>query len=413
MQSKVSNQAFMNLIILLAGMFLASYLLHFPLAKYRMPTLLAPLFVGFVFQLLPGVSSYINVANTEQFGALSQMGVIFLLLTVGVQLDVKTLLSLGRHIVLLSVLNLGLSTILGYIVLIQFGYPPLISFVVSTALATVAETTIAPILDELGVITSMEACLILSPGVVDDVVEIIIASLASVVVGSGEFQVTPLSMLSGFTLFAVLALVLNRVILPALATFEGNPSDPSLLHLLLSSTLVLVVVSMHFRLGVLLGSIVAGLTFQRFLSGCGAEKRTLNILRILGYGLLGPIFFFGVGLVTDLSNMAESIPLTILLITANFVGKFLAAFITGKLIGLSLKSMIIVGLGLSAKFSMGIIPVQIFFSAGVIDEYVFSSFVAVSTITTIIIPFSLAYLINKWRDELTSSSTPLAFSDGT
>jgi Kef-type K+ transport system membrane component KefB len=408
----VSDQAFTNLIILLAWMFLASYALHFPLDKYRMPTLLAPLFVGFAFQLLPGASSYIYMVDTEQFGVLSQLGIVFLLLTVGVQLDVKALLSLGRHIALLSVLNLGLSTILGYMVLTYFGYPPIVSLVVSTALATVAETTIAPILDELGVITSMEACLILSPGVVDDVVEIAIASLASLIVGSGDFQANSIYMVGGFILFVVLALALNRFILPTLATFEGSPSDPHLMHLLLSSTLVLVAVSTQFRLGVLLGSIVAGLTFQRFLTGCGAEKRTLNILRVLGYGFLGPIFFFGVGLGTDLSSMLDSVPLTALLIVANFSGKFISALITGRLMGLSLKSIFIVGLGLSAKFSMGIIPVQIFFSAGMIDKFLFSSFIAVSTITTILIPFSLAYIINKWKDDLFPSNAPSAAGDG-
>jgi Kef-type K+ transport system membrane component KefB len=393
-------------------MFLASYVLHFPLGKYRMPTLLAPLFVGFAFQLLPGASSYIYMVDTEQFGVLSQLGVVFLLLTVGVQLDMKVLLDLGRHIALLSLLNLGLSTILGYVVLTYFGYPPIVSLVVSTALATVAETTIAPILDELGVITSMEACLILSPGVVDDVVEVMIASLASLIVGSGDFHATSVYMVVGFILLITLALALNRVILPRLAAFEGSPSDPHLMHLLLSSTLVMVAVSTHFSLGVLLGSIVAGLTFQRFLFGCGAEKRTLNTLRVLSYGLLGPIFFFGVGLGTDLSSMVESGPLTALLIVANFSGKFLSALITGRLMGLSLKSIIIVGLGLSAKFSMGIIPVQIFFSAGMIDKFLFSSFIAVSTITTILVPFSLAYVINKWKDDLFLSHAPSAASDG-
>jgi CPA2 family monovalent cation:H+ antiporter-2 len=381
-------------------MFLASYVLHFPLDRYRMPTLLAPLFVGFALQLLPSSSSVLYMVDTGQFNTLSQLGIVFLLLTVGVQLDVKALLGLGRHIALLSVLNLGLSTLFGYVVLTFYGYPPIISLIISTALATVAETTIAPILDELGVITSVEACLILSPGVVDDVIEILIASLASVIIGAGEFQSTSAYMVGGFALFAVLALALNRVILPALTKFDGSPGDPHLLHILLGSTFVMVAISSRFGLGVLMGSIVAGLIAQRFLCACGAEKRTLGILRILGYGLFGPIFFFGIGMSTNLGSMAESATMTLLLIVANFAGKFLSALITGKIMGISLKSIAIVGLGLSAKFSMGIIPVQMFFSAGLIDKFVFSSFIAVSTITTLIVPFSLAYLINRWKGEL-------------
>lgn len=390
----------LNLMIALAGMFFTSYLLHFPLDRYRMPTLLAPLMVGFAFQLLPNAPIFTDLLETEGFNLLSLLGIVFLLVTVGAQLDLKAILGLGRHILLISVLNVGLSTLFGYLVLTWFGYPPLVSLVVSTALSTVAETTIAPILDELGVITSREASLILCPGVVDDVAEVLLASVASVIVGAGSSTVDPIYMILGFMLFLAVALALNRVILPRLAKYEGNPRDPHLLLLLLSSTLALVAITQSFRLGVLLGSIVAGLIFQRFLSSCGVEKRTLTILRALSYGFLGPVFFFGIGLSTKLGSIAASISLTALLLAANFAGKFLSALVAGRLMSMSLKSIIVVGLGLSAKFSMGIIPVQIFFSAGVIDEFVFSSFVAVSALTTLLIPFSLAYIINRWRGEL-------------
>jgi len=50
---------------------------------------------------------------------------------------------------------------------------------------------------------------------------------------------------------------------------------------------------------------------------------------------------------------------------------------------------------------MGIIPIQIFYSAGLIDPQLFSAFIAVSAITTLIIPISLSYIINRWRESIT------------
>jgi len=44
---------------------------------------------------------------------------------------------------------------------------------------------------------------------------------------------------------------------------------------------------------------------------------------------------------------------------------------------------------------MGIIPIQIFYPTKLIDQNVFSSFVAVSAITTMIIPFTLAWIVNR------------------
>jgi Kef-type K+ transport system membrane component KefB len=49
---------------------------------------------------------------------------------------------------------------------------------------------------------------------------------------------------------------------------------------------------------------------------------------------------------------------------------------------------------------MGIIPVQIFYSAGLIDQELFTAFIAVSMVTTMIIPFSISYIINRWRDSI-------------
>jgi CPA2 family monovalent cation:H+ antiporter-2 len=394
------DSVIITMLIALAVMFFASYFLHFPLDRYRIPTLLAPLIVGFLFQLLPNASTWTTLPNTEGFDLLSTLGIMLILLTIGIQLDIKAILSLGGPILLISILNMGFSTAFGYVVLSWFGYPPLVSLVVSTALATVAETTIAPILDELGVITSKEASLILCPGVIDDIAEVMLASVASIIVGSGSSEADPLMMVFGFVVFAGVALALNRVILPRLIKHEGKPRDNHLLLLILSSTFTLVAITQSFGLGILLGSIVAGLSFQRFLSGISADKRVLNLLRALSYGFLGPVFFFGVGLETGLGSIADSISLTAFLLVANFLGKFLAALIAGRMMKLSLKSIVVVGLGLSAKFSMGIIPVQIFYSAGVIDGFAFSSFIAVSTITTIFIPFTLAYLINRWRGQI-------------
>jgi Ca2+-transporting ATPase len=204
----------------------------------------------------------------------------------------------------------------------------------------------------------------------------------------------------GLLAFIALALVFYRLILPLIARFDEEPTDPHLFLLMVSTLLTFTIVSQTFRLGVLLGAIVAGLMFQRFLRSFNAEPRAFTTLRAIAYGFLGPVFFFGIGLNTNLSSLAGNFQLTLWLLAANFLGKFLAALIVGRMAKLNLKAIVAIGLGLSAKFSMGIIPVQIFYSAGVIDQQLFSAFVAVSTITTMIIPFSLAYIVNRWRRNL-------------
>jgi len=397
----MQDQYFVFLLILLALMLFISYLLHFGLDRLRMPSLLAPLLVGFIFQSVPFLSPFTGVASGEAYYLLAQLGIVFLLFLVGLRLDVKKLRSLSTYIAMLSIFNLAFSSILGFLILSSFGYPPLISALISTALATVAETTIAPILDELGVIRTKVASLILGPGVVDDVAEVMIASLASLIVGAEGTTVDPVFLALGLLAFTALALGFHGFILPLIARFDEEPKDPHLFLLMVSTAFIFTVVSQAFKLGILLGAIVAGLTFQRFLGSSNAEPRAFTTLRAIAYGFLGPVFFFGIGLSVSLPSLAEGFQLTLWLLAANFLGKFLGVFIVGRMAKLDLKAIAVIGVGLSAKFSMGIIPVQIFYSAGLIDQQLFSAFVAVSTITTLFIPFSLAYIVNRWRQSLT------------
>ena len=97
------DEYLVRLFTFLAFMLFVSYLMHFGLDKFRMPHLLAPLLVGFVFQLFP-FSSQTDIVFGEAFYTLAQLGIVFLLFLVGFQLDTKQLRSLSGTIGILAIL---------------------------------------------------------------------------------------------------------------------------------------------------------------------------------------------------------------------------------------------------------------------------------------------------------------------
>lgn len=389
------------LLLILASLLLLSYLMHFLLDYLRMPSLLAPLLIGLIFQILPHQEVVSAVASSGLFYELGQLGVMLLLFTVGLQVDTGELRKLSGNILALTVLNLGFSSVLGFLVLVGFGYSPVISALVATALATVAETTIAPILDELGVIKTRMANLILGAGIVDDVAEVGIASLASIIAGKST-TTHPSTLAIGLAILLALAVVFHRAFIPFLCKKYTEHKSVQLFLLMIGTVSLFTAVSLQFDLGILLGAIVAGMVFQRFLRESRNHENGLAILRPVAYGLLGPVFFFGIGYGVGLQSLASSIALTGLLLVANFAGKFFSVFIVGRMMNLNWREIAAIGLGLSTKFSMGIIPIQIFYSARLIDQNVFSSFVAVSAITTMIIPFALASIVDRWKPRFMS-----------
>jgi len=385
------------LMVLLVFMFGASYLLHFLLDRFHLPSLLAPLLVGLVFRLTPQFSWVGIYASSGELGFLSSLGIMLLIFLVGVRVDVNEFKRQSLNMVSIAILNILFSTLIGMLVLLYYGYPLLISALISSALATVAEATIAPILDELDVIRSRSANLILGPGILDDVLEIATASIASVMVGSmGTFN--PSMILLGIFVLLILAIIFHRLILPTLASLEVEARVYSLTMLMIVVALTFTLISEYFSLGILLGAVTAGIVFQKFISKSGGE--CVKLLRALAYGFLGPVFFFTLGLSITPESIVESAMLTLWLVLANFAGKFASTIIVGIYAKMNWKEIVVVGMGLSAKFSMGIIPAQILYSAGLIDEALFTSFVGVSAITTMTIPFTLSYIVKRWREDI-------------
>ena len=219
-------------------MFFLSYVMRFGLGKLRLPHLLAPLFIGLVFQMFPLLSPLVDVILGDVFHFLAQLGIIFLLFLIGFQLNIGRLISLSKEIVALSLLNLAFSSLLGFYILSSFGYPPLISILVATALATIAETTIAPVLDELGILDTKMASLIIGPGVLDDVAEVIIASMASVIVGAEASTESPILLVSGLLILVALAVTFHRFAIPVIARFDKEPGEVHLFLLTVSAALM-------------------------------------------------------------------------------------------------------------------------------------------------------------------------------
>ncbi|MEM1549744.1 MAG: cation:proton antiporter [Candidatus Methanomethylicia archaeon] len=390
---------------LLAFMFFVSYLLHFPFDRFHIPSLLAPLLVGIILMVIPYTSNLCVLALSDEYNFLSNLGIMLLIFLIGLRIDVNEFKKQSWNIIVISFLNIVFSTLIGTIIIVSYGYSLYISVLISTALATVAEATVAPILDELDVIRSRSANLILGSGIIDDVLEVSLASLASVIVG-GRYLFNPVNIIFGMLTLVFLASLLNRFLFPKLALFEGKINVHSLTMLILLVAITFTVISEYFNLGILLGAIIAGITFQKFSLKSNSNGRCIEILRSIAYGFLGPIFFFKIGLSITLDSIIRSLSLTLLLLFANFISKFSASLIVGLYSRMNWKEIVVVGWGISAKFSMGIIPAQILYSAGFIDEILFTSFIGVSTLTTLIIPFTLSYMVKRWRNNILPDFSP-------
>ncbi|MBW3022595.1 cation:proton antiporter, partial [Candidatus Woesearchaeota archaeon] len=126
-------------------------------------------------------------------------------------------------------------------------------------------------------------------------------------------------------------------------------------------------------------------------------------IRTICYGFFAPIFFLWVGSSIDIKYIF-SYPLLILLVFAvSSISKLVSSYIIGAK-ELGRKKSILMGIGLSVRFSTSIIIVKILLDKGIIREDLYSVIIASSIIFLIVIPIVFSNLLLKWKVAKTERS---------
>jgi Ca2+-transporting ATPase len=150
----------------------------------------------------------------------------------------------------------------------------------------------------------------------------------------------------------------------------------------------------EFAEAMAIGALLAGITGRNFLP----EKRLEAIdpqIKSITYGFFGPIFFFWVGVDTNVNFLFSASLLVFLVIGVTYSAKILATYLTGKK-ELGVKPSILMGVGLCVRFSTSLVIIKFLFERTLIRIELYSILIA-STIASFIVPFLISYLINKWK----------------
>jgi Kef-type K+ transport system membrane component KefB len=123
-----------------------------------------------------------------------------------------------------------------------------------------------------------------------------------------------------------------------------------------------------------------------------------NEIKSLAYGLFAPLFFVWIGASMNVEYLF-SFPLLILLVVAVSKGaKLMGSYITGRK-ELGKHGAILLGIGLSVRFSTSIIIVKFLFDNGVIGQDIYSVIIASSIVFKFIVPTLFSFLSSRWSGE--------------
>lgn len=354
------------------------------LEKYlRMPWMFAALFFGLALS-----SSGISVAaiKQESFQLFATLGMLFLLFMIGFNLDIRRMRKLGKQIFKGVALIVGLEAC-AMTSLLYFGFPAdvsnsiLVALITALSFATVGEAVLLPILAKFGVIKTTFGQLTLGIGTLDDILEVLSLAIipfipALLPISQIDAFPEPASVvldLAGISLLTLVLVVLGRRVRNLLRRNSNfGFLRPLLILLVFFSFAVLgeFVFESLATVGAIFGGIVA-----RALLPKERLRADESAVDFLGYVVLSPLFFLSVGANASLSSIVVYPLMIVLIWTVAKGSKLLGSFLLfrGEL---GTRHSLLLGLGLSVRFSTSLIVQYILVDCGLISLALYSALVA-------------------------------------
>jgi Kef-type K+ transport system membrane component KefB len=342
----------------------------------------------------------------ELVSIMAELGVILLMLLAGLELHLPDLLNAGKVSAFAGVLGVILPLGLGYAAAVLFGTTGDEALFLGLTLAATSVSISAQTLMELKVLRSKVGLALLGAAVFDDILVILILSIAFVLVGEsaggvGGIVLTVVQMV----VYIGVASLLGLWALPWLAKqVDKLPISKGLLAFVLVICLLYSYAAEVFGgVAAITGAFLAGL----FLGRTRFKEEMEEGIAAIAYAFFVPIFFVNIGLEVDLGAVSGSawwfaIVFTLIAIISKIGGSGLGA----KFAGFTNREAFQVGIGMVSRGEVGLIVASFALAQQLVSSENFAIAVFMVIIATLVTPPMLrASFANRFQTVSSKEST--------
>ena len=386
----------------LAIIFIAGKKIGSLFIRFKQPEVLGELIAGVLLGALGLIPLY-GAMGYDVFHLLAEVGVAILLFEIGLETDLNELLNVGPSSLIVAVIGVVLPFLLGFYCVFLLADLNFLSFTSESRLflvaltigATLTATSVgitARVLSELNKLKTIEARVILSAAVIDDVIGLIILAVISGVIattaseGSSSFEIFDIGIITVKAVgFLFLAIVIGNLFTSRLFLFVHNlKARGSLLLGALAYTFVFAYLGHLAGLAPIIGAFAAGLLLAKTHQKTLIEERLKPVADVFI-----PIFFIMVGSAVDLSVFNPFIKENIAVILLALV-LFVIAVIGKLASGLGAFSLkankLVIGIGMIPRGEVGLIFASMGLVSGVLHKSEYSALLIMVMLTTFIAP---------------------------
>lgn len=351
--------------------------------KLKQPLVLGYIVAGFLVS--PHMPYTASVVDVESIHLWADIGVMFLLFSLGLDFSFKKILRMGASPIISTCTIIFCMSMLGLAVGRAFGWGQMDCIFLGGMLAMSSTTIIYKAFDDLGLRQQQFAGLVMSVLILEDILAIVMMVMLSAIAHGNLEGGQMLHSLMSIVFFLVLWLVVGIFAIPLfLRSVRNLINNEVLLVVALGLCCAMAVFSTQVGFSSAFGAFIMGSILAETIEAERIEKLVEPVKN-----LFGAIFFVSVGMLVDPKILVEyAIPIALLVLTI-LVGQSVFGTFSFMLGGESLKSAMRCGFSMAQIGEFSFIIASLGLSLGVISDFLYPVVVAVSVITTFLTPYMI------------------------
>ena len=379
--------------------------------RLKQPVVLGYIVAGFLTS--PNMPYMPSVTDLDGIHLWSEIGVIFLLFALGLEFSFRKILRMGAApIIAACSIILGMMLV-GMFTGQLFGWGKMDCIYLGGMLAMSSTTIIFKAFDDMGLRQKRFASLVLSVLIIEDILAIVLMVMLSTLAVSKEFEGSQMLMsILKLAFFLVLWFVVGIYLIPLFLRKVRS--------LMSNETMLITALALCFGMVVIASAVGFSAAFGAFIMGSilaeTVEAEQIEHLVAPVKDLFGAIFFVSVGMMVDVSLIAEYIVPILCIIVAIMLGQTILSTGGFLLSGQPLKTSMQCSFSLTQIGEFAFILATLGTSLHVTSDFLYPIVVAVSVFTTFTTPYMIrlaepAYgvveriLPKRWRAKLESNAS--------
>lgn len=370
----------LTLIIDIAIIISASFLIGFIAHKFKQSVVLAYIFAG----VLIGPHGFQLIKNLNEVKALAEVGVALLMFVKGVELNFPKLKTIWKISILGSAVQVVVMVSLGFFLSKYLGWSTYNSLLLGMILAISSAMTVMKTLMERGEMYTLHGRITTGFVIVQDLMVVMMIFFISnfEAIKEGNLRNLLMTIVESLLLVSFIVYV-GRMFLPKVLTYIVKSRNREMFLLSIFALAVGIPLSTYaVGLTVALGAFIAGFTLSeaKYNAEISVQIQPFRDIFVV-------IFFVSMGMLINPMLVFSEIPLVLGLVLLVLLGKFTTSIVTIKLFGYSVETsakaaLLIMQIG---EFSFILLAVGQMY--GQVSQELSSSVIAVTLITILMTPF--------------------------